>query len=55
MVEAFVRVAEREGDHFVINSAREVVQNHVDNGDLMDFINLEFIFEESAGGTCPAV
>jgi response regulator RpfG family c-di-GMP phosphodiesterase len=32
MVEAFVRLAEREGDHFVINSAREVVQNHVAMG-----------------------
>jgi HD-GYP domain-containing protein (c-di-GMP phosphodiesterase class II) len=28
VVEAFVRIAEREGGHFIVNSAREVAQKH---------------------------
>jgi len=35
VVEAFVRVAEHEGDHLVVNSAHEVVQRRPDNGDLI--------------------
>jgi diguanylate cyclase (GGDEF)-like protein/putative nucleotidyltransferase with HDIG domain len=55
IAEAFVRVVEREEQHLIINSAQDVVQNHVDNGDLMHHINLEFVFQDRAGGTCPAI
>ena len=44
-----------EGERLVINSAREVGRNHADGRDLMRYINLEFVFPESAAGTCPAV
>ncbi|MGA9348671.1 MAG: HD domain-containing phosphohydrolase, partial [Anaerolineae bacterium] len=55
VAEAFIRVLEREEERLVINSAQEVVPDHAGSGDLMHYINLEFIFEESAGGICPAI
>ena len=55
VAEAFLRVIEREEQRLVINSAREVAPDHADSEDLMHYINLEFVFQESAGGTCPAV
>jgi diguanylate cyclase (GGDEF)-like protein/putative nucleotidyltransferase with HDIG domain len=55
VAEAFVRIIEREGEHLVTNSAREVVQNHIENGELTRYINLDLIFQERAGDTCPAI
>ena len=55
VAEVFVRVIEREGERLVINSAREVVQQHTDHGHLMDYINLGFIFQKRAEGFYPAV
>ena len=48
VVEAFVRVIEREGDHLIINSARETWQNHVGNGHQMHYVNGWHTFQEEA-------
>jgi putative nucleotidyltransferase with HDIG domain len=50
VVDAFIRVAEREGDYLVINSAREVWRDQVENGRPMPYINMEFAFQESGVG-----
>jgi putative nucleotidyltransferase with HDIG domain len=55
VVEALARVIEQEEHRLVVNSAREVAPDHADSGDLMHYINLEFVFQEGAGGTCPAI
>ncbi|MBC8263539.1 MAG: diguanylate cyclase [Anaerolineales bacterium] len=55
VTEAFIRIAEREGDRFVTNSAREVRQKQADNGDLESYSNGWFTFQRSAWVMRPAV
>ena len=47
VAEAFIRVAEREGDHLVTNSARDVVRKQANNGNLESFSSGWLIFPES--------
>ncbi len=46
VVGAFVRVAERENGHLIINSARETWQSRVENGHKMHYVNGDLAFEE---------
>ncbi|MBC8248841.1 MAG: diguanylate cyclase [Anaerolineales bacterium] len=55
VIEAFVRVAERDGDHLIVNSAQEVERNHVGNGDPAHHSNGWFVFQQVARSSCPAV
>ncbi len=49
VVEAFVGLAERQGDRLIIKSVQEVVPDRGDSGGLVHYINLGFVFQEGGG------